>query len=100
MERRIHSVLMISFSHLIFNFSPVRNTNDYINLKLYDYDAVGTNDLLGEIELPVATFYERPPKSEWYPLKEKKGVGIWKDGKGNSTNQLSNPHHFQRRSTP
>lgn len=58
MERRIFIVRnKISMIPKCEIFRTVKDvTNDLLSIKVYDYDMIGSNDLLGEVELPVGNF--------------------------------------------
>lgn len=68
------------------NFSPA----DYLTLKVYDYDTITNNDLLGEIEVPIGQILGRPPFEEWRQLGYRKGPGHFAPRQGEIRLQFRN----------
>jgi len=61
-----------------FILYPSNPDKDILCIKVYDFDSVGNNDLLGEIEIPVVALENRPPQEQWHQLQEKKGPTTFK----------------------
>ena len=59
---------------------PTNIDYDIVNVKLYDYDSTSNNDLLGELEFPVALCVNKPPTEEWKQIMVKKGPTTFTPG--------------------
>jgi C2 domain/XYPPX repeat (two copies) len=64
-----------------FTLYPKDVEKDYIEMKLYDYDAGTSNDLIGGLEIPVAALVNKPPTDSWREWGKKKGPGNYVTGK-------------------
>ncbi len=64
-------------------------------MKLYHERHFGANELLGELEIPVAFYMNRGIIDVWRKWQEKKSAGVFKEGKGHVHFQIS----FKRSST-
>jgi Ca2+-dependent lipid-binding protein len=62
---------------------PTNPEYDVVDIRLYDFDASSNNDLLGELEYPVALTVGKPPKEEWKQVMIKKGPTTFTPGSKN-----------------
>lgn len=76
--------LLTKHSHHTYLFLryPTSTENDVLQIKVYDYDAVTNNDLLGELEIPMSQIAHKPPTEEWKELMFKKGPGKFEKAQG------------------
>jgi len=65
-----------------FTLVPDDWEKDFLDLKLYDFNAVESNTLLGELELPVAVFVNRAPAEEWREVGKRHGHTLKTGGYG------------------
>ena len=67
-----------------FFLYPKSPDTDFLSLKIYDYDTVTNNDLIGELELPVAIWHNKkgPTTEEWKDVMDRKSGSNFKKGKG------------------
>lgn len=63
-----------------FTLYPTNLDTDILLIKIYDYDSSSRNDLIGQLEIHVALFVNRPPIEEWKQVMDPKNVK--KQGKG------------------
>jgi hypothetical protein len=55
---------------------------DQLSIKVYDYDSGSNNDLLGEIDIPVAVLAATPAVDKWYQLQHRTGPTTFHPAKG------------------
>ena len=54
-----------------FELEVVDPVNDKLDFSVYDWDRIGSNDLIGVIELPIAMFTGVGTIERWFPLCKK-----------------------------
>jgi len=65
-----------------FILNPADLERDILLVKIYDWDANTSDDLLGEMEYPVHLFVNKAPVEEWKQVMDKKGPGRFVTGTG------------------
>ena len=55
--------------------SFVTEPNWVLNITVYDYSAVGSDDFLGKIDIPINQLEDGRPLSRWFELQAKKPGG-------------------------
>lgn len=72
-----------------------KSNNDILLLKVYDHDALGKDNLLGMVEVPISNYFQHGFQDLWVQLMQKKGS--WKSFVGGQPTWLSTPGqlHFR-----
>jgi len=65
-----------------FNLYVNNIEQDFLDIKVYDFNSITNNELLGEIEFPVALFLGKPIIDEWRQLQKRVGSIGWHPIKG------------------
>jgi len=65
-----------------FILNPSDIEKDILLVKIYDWDANTSDDLLGEMEYAVHLFVNKNPSEVWKPVMDKKGPGRFVTGTG------------------
>jgi len=61
---------------------PTNPEYDHVAVKVYDWDSSTNNDLLGEMEIPVALLMTKKGEEEWKQVMDRKGPTTFHPGKG------------------
>ena len=66
--------LMCNFNFVVVLFFPsflLDAMNDKLDISVYDWDRIGSNDLIGVCEIPVAMFSGNGVIDRWFPLSKR-----------------------------
>jgi len=72
-----------------FQFPVGHPENEFLLMKVYNYDTFSSNELLGEIEIPVTLFASNIPTEHWKHLQTKKGPNYFVPAHGEIKFQAS-----------
>jgi len=84
-----------------FILYPTNTDTDILSVKVYDFDTNTSNDLIGELEIPLVAIVNKPQGEEiWRPLMEKKGPTTFVPLKGEICMQINYFEHSPQSPPP